>query len=284
MTPRESIVVAGDQKHLLGILTEPEYATAVGAPTVLFLTAGLLHKPGPFRMHTTLARRLAVHGIRSCRFDQSGRGDSDRPGTQESDLQLAHSDISSIMTALEGNDKKTFILCGLCSGADDILLTMSEDSRIVGAVFFDAICHPTPRFLFDRYVRRAFSLGRWIRLGKRWLSKWWGTSAEQTNSEDLYSRTFPPRSKITQCLTSFLRRRAKLLFVFTGGITEYMTYQNQFRDAYGSFDNDECLSTVYFPEADHTYSHIAARNKMMAQVEHWVLRSFVDERTNEPCP
>lgn len=277
MTYQERIITCGEQNHLVGIVTEPLHPTNGLAPTVIFLTAGLLNKTGPFRMHTSLARRFATLGLRSCRFDQSGRGDSDAPQSHENELQRARGDISAIMKALESEKSKNFILCGLCSGADDILLTMAEDPRVVGAVFFDAMCHPTLRFLFDRYILRALSLSRWRRLCATILSKFFSTSSPQANSEDLYSRAFPPSSVIKKQLSTFLSRKSKLLFLFTGGITEYMTYEHQFRDAYGPFDIEDRITITYFPKADHTYSSVAARDAMFGSFEGWVTKNFCEK-------
>src|SRR5690606_5770247 len=66
----------GDGERLGGVLALPDETLAADAPCIILLTAGLLHRPGPYRAYVDLARRLADAGYPVLRFDLSGIGES----------------------------------------------------------------------------------------------------------------------------------------------------------------------------------------------------------------
>src|SRR5689334_7177370 len=68
----------GEDGRLFGILTMPTaQAHSMGdVPVFVFLSAGLLHRVGPARLHVRLARELARMGFSSFRVDLAGIGDS----------------------------------------------------------------------------------------------------------------------------------------------------------------------------------------------------------------
>ena len=69
--------------RLVGILTMPSVPprNAQELPVFVYLSAGLLHRVGPYRLHVHLARELAQMGFTSLRVDLAGSGDSPRrPG------------------------------------------------------------------------------------------------------------------------------------------------------------------------------------------------------------
>jgi hypothetical protein len=73
----------GEGGRLFGILTLPSMPprNAQELPVFVFLSAGLLHRVGPYRLHVRLVRALAQMGFSSLRVDLAGTGDSPpRPG------------------------------------------------------------------------------------------------------------------------------------------------------------------------------------------------------------
>jgi len=65
----------GPEERLFGIVSQPE-RPRIGAPAVLFLTAGLLHHVGPHRLYVQAARQLNTLGFTALRFDLGDVGDS----------------------------------------------------------------------------------------------------------------------------------------------------------------------------------------------------------------
>jgi len=93
-------------------------------PPVLFLNSGRDPHTGPNRLWVELARKWALLGIRSIRFDLSGLGDSPvRPG-QSGDVVRApeaFDDVVDVMRDVVGaqhrDGESPIVLAGLCSGA-----------------------------------------------------------------------------------------------------------------------------------------------------------------------
>jgi len=106
-------------QSLVGVLTDADHADKPGLPAVVFLNAGMLHRVGPNRLHVRLARNLARRGFTSLRFDRSGVGDS--PARTDG-LPLRDAALGDVRDALDflaaERGASSFILVGLCSGAD----------------------------------------------------------------------------------------------------------------------------------------------------------------------
>ncbi|MBV8461653.1 MAG: hypothetical protein JO368_00060, partial [Acidimicrobiales bacterium] len=102
---------------LFGIRCGPE---AGGHPPIaVFLTAGVLHRSGPARMWTDLARRWASRGVPSVRVDVSGTGHSGtRPGQPRLVVLApeALDDLATLAAALGGPDGRDLVYVGLSSG------------------------------------------------------------------------------------------------------------------------------------------------------------------------
>jgi alpha-beta hydrolase superfamily lysophospholipase len=99
---------------LFGIVTEADDPKPL---TVVFINAYFDHHLGPSRQWVELARRWALHGVRSLRFDTRGLGDSpyvrERPAMYSA--TLVEDALSAAETVSEGSSNVIFI--GLCSGA-----------------------------------------------------------------------------------------------------------------------------------------------------------------------
>jgi hypothetical protein len=134
----EEAVLFGEQRSLAGIVTYPEKA-AKGAPAVILLTAGLVHRVGPNHLYASLCRAAAAAGHVALRFDFSGIGDSE-PRT---DYLPFHT--TSVLEAQQAMDflstttkAERFVLVGLCSGASAVIFTASQDYRVVGGIVINA--------------------------------------------------------------------------------------------------------------------------------------------------
>lgn len=135
----EQVVTFGKAGTLVGVMHVPPAETIrSGAPGIILLNAGLVHRVGPNRLYVKLARMLAEMGYVVLRFDFSGFGDS----TVRTDhLPLVRSIVDETQEAMNffaaarGFDK--FLLMGLCSGATASLKTAAIDERAVGVVLIN---------------------------------------------------------------------------------------------------------------------------------------------------
>ena len=113
----------GEGGRLFGILTLPSVPprNAQELPVFVFLSAGLLHRVGPYRLHVRLGRELAQMGFSSLRVDLAGMGDSPpRPGLTSRESVAA--DFGEILGVLDSRlGRLPLVLAGLCSGADNAM-------------------------------------------------------------------------------------------------------------------------------------------------------------------
>src|SRR5690606_10968053 len=116
---RESAVLFGPTRSLVGVVTEPAAGSArPDAPAVLILNSGLIHRVGPKRLHVRLARRLAGLGFTCMRIDLSGIGDSRTSSSTEALYQRRLSEVREAMQHLrENHGARHFLVAGNCSGA-----------------------------------------------------------------------------------------------------------------------------------------------------------------------
>ena len=138
----------GEGGRLFGILTLPSMPprNAQELPVFVFLSAGLLHRVGPYRLHVRLGRELAQMGFSSLRVDLAGTGDSPpRPGL--TNQQSVAADFAEILGVLESRlGRLPLVLAGLCSGADNAMRLTLKEPRVVGMVLLDPICFPDRGF------------------------------------------------------------------------------------------------------------------------------------------
>lgn len=165
MSVRERTMLFGEGKSLVGVFTEPEGGTVPGRPALVLLNAGVLHRVGPNRLHVRLARSLAEAGLSTLRFDQSGLGDSPpRP----SGLPFVRAMVDEVRQAMDAlattRGITSFVLGGICSGADNSLRAAAEDERVVGALLIEAYTVPSRAFTAYSYRHKLFSPRSWWRL------------------------------------------------------------------------------------------------------------------------
>jgi hypothetical protein len=162
---REKALLFGAHKSLAGILTEPAEKGDPKRPAVIILNAGVLHHVGPNRLHVRLARELARSGLASLRFDFSGLGDS-RPRTDALPFaEVVVEEVGQAMTALQSlRGAQSFLLAGICSGADNAVAVATRDPRVSGAALVEPYSVPVPGFLLYSYRRRLLNPMSWWRL------------------------------------------------------------------------------------------------------------------------
>src|SRR5688572_23958863 len=131
-------------------------------PAFIMLNSGLLHRVGPHRLYVELARALAAQGIPSLRFDFSGIGDSG-PRTDQVQARLAAVDETREAMDLlhERIGSRSFVLVGVCSGADAAFRTAARDHRVVGTVMIDGLPYRSWRFFLRHYLRRLIRPSSW---------------------------------------------------------------------------------------------------------------------------
>jgi pimeloyl-ACP methyl ester carboxylesterase len=282
---KESVVRFGPQAALVGVLTDPDPSVAVaGAPAVLLLTAGFLHRVGPHRLHVDLARRLAEAGYPALRFDMAGVGDSSLPSGIGPDDVRSVDDVRAAMDHLaERRRAERFVLIGLCSGAGAAYETAIADPRVSCSILLDGPAYPTlgyrlryyaarlrdpdrVRGFIERRIKRA--LGAFGLQGDSARSEA-GPSSTSDAAPVVFELSIPPRAEVERRLNDLARRGTAVLFVYTGEHDGYL-YDRQFREMFPRLDPRGLIEHRYLSRSDHTFTPLEDRRDLIHTVVEFV--------------
>jgi len=277
---REKVAVFGEARGLVGILTLPASEPPPGAPCVILLSTGILHRVGSNRLWVTLARALGAEGIVTLRFDLSGIGDSERRREVGSLRESVERDIAEAITYLhstQGADH--FVLVGLCSGAYDAFHAALGETRVIGAVMVDM---PGPfqtwRHTAHHLMARVLRPASWrdpVRKAALYAREFLGARQPAHDHGDGYvvgGRSSVTREQMGAELGQLLGRGVKLHFAFTPGIETNYNHRTQFRHTFPLAARHPALSYDYFPEADHVFSAPSSRAQLINAIVTWIRR------------
>lgn len=289
---RETACVFGSQCQLTGVFTEP-LGDSHEQPCALFLTAGLLHHIGPTRLHVELARSLAAQGVAGLRFDLSGAGDSEPSSLGGDFRERTIREVTEAMDYVQTHHgKQRFVLIGLCSGADDALVTAQQDPRVVGVALLNGYAYPAGQFKLHRllkfYLPRLFM---WQKLRNRATTLLKGlipggkgatvTDTDSLSDEEKMAvmrldddyRYIPPQEETGRILERLCEVEADILFVYTGSEHDTYTYEGQLQAMFPDLSDNRHLQERYIKEADHTLILKEDREKVIRWIGEWFSHS-----------
>jgi pimeloyl-ACP methyl ester carboxylesterase len=299
---REQVLRCGESQGLVGILCEPTRGHDPERPLVLLLNAGVISRIGPARFNVDLARRLAGLGFSSLRLDLSGLGDSQtRPGNL-AHIERAVADIGDASEALRGRGYRRFVLVGICSGALNAHAAAVALPEICGAALLDGYTYPTRGFYLRHYGPRLLDPRRYLSFAQRKALALLGSvrarleatplsalaarlpeppqstqqpqrERDEREEEHAYEH-FPPKEQVERELTALLERRVQLLYCYSGGWNEYCNYRGQLEDTFGHLGFRGLIDVRRFPEADHTYTLLADRQRITDALVSWLEEHF----------
>jgi dienelactone hydrolase len=276
----QAVCFPATRPSLVGVFTKAEGATH-HTPAIVLLNAGLVPRTGPNRLYVRLARESARLGLSSFRFDLSGVGDSP-PRTDGLPLRdAALRDVQEAFDFLSSSmGVRSFILIGLCSGADLAFRVSVLDKRVVGVVLIDGLPYRTVRSRANdqiRRVRRGLANGGWRRLlspsgpvlrNLARLTARQGTAADG-RAAHLNGRDVPPLAEADAGLRGMVAHGVKIMVVYTEG--RGYNYRRQFAHLFPRIPADAVL-VEYFEGADHTFNLLANQERLVATVNRWTSR------------
>ena len=274
----EEAVVFGNHSSLVGILTGADSAVENERLGVIWLNAGMLHRIGPHRLYVDLARDMALDGIASLRFDFSGVGDSE---PRRDGLPAWNRIVPEVLEAMELLEArcgvKAFVIGGLCAGADAAYRVACASERVVGVVMMDGFPYRTPGFYLRHYGRRLFNSRSWrnVITGRHpvWnrIRSMLGQKDAMRSAPNLTDRDIPPKNEAIAGVRALLRRGARFLCLYTGGLENYYNSRGQLREAFRSIRFDDSIRVEYLPETDHTFTLRAHHEVAVALIREWVI-------------
>jgi pimeloyl-ACP methyl ester carboxylesterase len=273
---KEAVFMFGANSGLAGTLTTPDAAnTPRSGVAVILFNAGVVPRIGPNRVNVRLARALAQVGFAVLRFDLSGRGDSAPAPGMASFEQQAIIDLRSAMdTIAERAGATSFLIMGICSGAENAYHTALVDERIVGISLMDPYHYPTLRTHWNRYRHRARERGGVMRAVAAWLwlrvSMLFGRKPpEQDWAEPDFGSIRPPANEYASKLKQLLDRGVAIDILYSGGFVETYNYARQFLDVFGRFGIVDRLRCEFLPEIDHTISTVEMQRRFIERTRDW---------------
>jgi len=280
ITARETAHIFGQHEHLFGIHTDPlsnsktKTNKSHSKTAVIMLTAGMLTNVGPSRLNVYLAADLAQQRFGSFRFDLSGIGESLPVAGQGASVIRAISEVKQAMDFLQKEyGYAQFVLFGLCSGADDAIATALQDNRIVAVCAMDGCGYRTKKHGFhaarQKYLPKVISPLKWIQVGREWYHKKPTKGSSMPLGFDI--REFPCCEQAEKEIRSLADRDVRLLFLYTGGVIDYYSYEQQFYDMFPSLQGRNEITVKYHPHWDHVAFLEEDRLQLIDEIRHWLV-------------
>jgi len=255
----------GEGGRLVGILTLPSAPprNAQGLPVFVILSAGLLHRVGPYRLHVRLARELAQMGFTSLRIDLAGTGDSPpRPGL--TNRQSVAADFAEILRVLESRlGRLPLVLAGLCSGADNAMTLTLSEPRVIGMVLLDPICFPDRGFRARLVIAKYTNPARYIAGLKRRFK------GLDKSVDPLTIRDYPTREELRAAFESIREREGRVLSIFTHYALGYYNQTGQLGRVLGVNGYQQFCTELFWPHVHHTYTLELHRRRLMEEIKTW---------------
>jgi len=273
---KEIALKIGKPTPLTGIVATPK-EIETDKPAVLILNSGIMHHVGACRLSVKIARQLARKGVLNIRFDLSGIGDSAPRAGTASFHETAINEITEVMDYLEQKRGiKKFIAYGLCSGADAAYDIALADERIVGIAQIDPYCYRTWSWYVRHYGPKVFKLRAWlnaikVRTVEKKDSLGFSKSVPEENLEmPSYIREFPSRESVATGMQSLVKRGVHVYSLFTGGQSEILNHQSQFKQSLAAVDFRGLLTVDYVPDMDHIITAPALQAYTRDTICEWV--------------
>lgn len=272
----EEVLHFGAGERLFGILTLPEQPARSDLPVFVFLSAGLLHRVGPYRLHVRLARQLAPLGFASLRVDLAASGDSP-PRAGLSNQQSVAADFAEIAGVLDRRlGPRSWVLGGLCTGADNSVSLALNEPRVVGMLLLDPICFPDPG-LTGYKARAAMAVygkpTRYLAWLKRRYEELTGRRGKaqtgDTSLDPLAIRDYPELARMRAAFAAIGARRGRVLAVFTHYAARYYNRQGQLERSLRVDGFRQFCTERHWPQVDHTYRIELHRRRLIEEVKSW---------------
>lgn len=272
LPPEEPLVLGGEGRRLVGLLTRPGAGRALGLACLL-LNVGVTHRVGPHRINVKLARRLAAQGVTCLRLDLAGIGDSAAAGLGLGYREQALRDLTTALDHLDAAEGlRRVLVFGICSGAAHAYALAQVDPRVAGLLLFDGHAYPSARALRRRMLHRAAALPgngavrdktrRWLgRLQARLLGKA-GRSIVQAAHEK------PSAAEYAAGLARLAARGVALQLVYSGTVHVSDRPEDPLHGL-GPAGLPPGIGYRFLPGIDHTVTLVSAQQALIELVCDW---------------
>jgi exosortase A-associated hydrolase 1 len=273
----EALAIARGTERLVGILTTPARPRDIG---VVIVVGGPQYRAGSHRQFVLLARALADAGVPAMRFDVRGMGDSTGPMQS---FQESTQDLACAIDALFAGcpSVRRVVLWGLCDAASVILLhaRSTDDSRIAGLVLVNPwvrseASHAKTQ-LVHYYAKRLLAPEFWMKLARREVDLVDSASSVARHAATAARAGAPAEeARFQDRMADGLRTfQGPVLLMLSGQDLTAREFEDHARDsvAWRGLLERPCITRADFPDADHTFSTAAARERAQARTVQWLV-------------
>lgn len=276
---REKIAIFGERGSLVGIVSEPENGLkSNGSPAVVLLNSGLLHRVGPNRLYVKIARGLAAAGIPALRFDLSGIGDSQRTGNLSQE-ESAIRDVKLAMDFLsQTRGIQSFILTGICSGADNAFQTACVDPRVIGIVMIDGFSFATTGYILNSYLKLLLKWRSWQRLisGKSDILRFIKEKLKSPVTDDADQIDpywpAPDNKQVIAGFNALAKKGVELCFIYSSGGAAHFNYKKFYANTLKSLSQFNRIQIKVFEGTDHLFSPLYIQESLVKAIRNWVMQ------------
>lgn len=259
----KAITFALHDKHLLGIVSQPETPADVG---VVLVVGGGQYRVGSHRQFVQLCRGLARAGIASLRFDYRGMGDSEGSKQPFDDID---EDIRAACDAFQAETGlKRVVLWGLCDAASAAMMYAADDPRVEGLVLLNPWLRSEEAMgrvmVRHYYLQRLLSRDFWHKLLRGRVKVAAGLADAKGFVKDSMQQSpaekgaYPVRMR-----EAMARFRGHISLVLSAEDLTAREFEQQALRGGGwpVFAGDECVVTRV-DGADHTFSSSSAKREV----------------------
>jgi pimeloyl-ACP methyl ester carboxylesterase len=280
----EKAVLFGQDKSLVGILSEPLQKTNKGLPALILLNAGMLHRVGPNRLNVNVARKMAAAGFTVLRFDFSGLGDS---RVRNDNLPFEKSSIAEIEEAMNfiqsTRDIDRFILAGLCSGADVTFKMAGLSDRVAGAVMIN--CYNISNLSLkelstslkaqvqERYYKsKMFNLQSWRRFltGKSKTGNIRSLLSSKAGAILGKSKSEPVRLSLAENWRKMVEQGVDMLLIYSEGSSALDVYRMVPENEFMNIKQAGKLNIEIVKNTDHVFTLQWSQKHLVDLIYRWV--------------
>jgi hypothetical protein len=108
---------------------------------------------------------------------------------------------------------------------------------------------------------------RWRRWARRKLHR--AGARELGQIDEIYLREYPPPAELARDLDALARRGTRMLFLYSGTLSHF-SHRDQFFAMLPGADLRGRVEVEHWREADHTFSTLAARKRLVARLTAFV--------------
>jgi Serine aminopeptidase, S33 len=278
---KQQAVLFGDGGSLSGVLTYPDKPRR-GAPAVVFLSAGVIHRVGPNGLYARLCRELAGQGFVTLRFDFSGIGES-LPRADH--MVFSRSSLLESQAAMdflsEATGARRFVMAGLCSGAFAAVKAAAHDPRVQGAIVLNTqTLQDGDQDEFQTYAFNR-SVVRHILHPRTWLKVFTGRARFEGKLQILAGqlaglfrrRRFAQSARsILQRLRALTERNVKLLFIYSKGDPGLEYFRMLGEHEIERLSESGLLELKIIAATDHIFAPPEARQQLQQACIEWLHR------------